>query len=130
VSGVYRSRAVGPGQQPDYLNAVAELQTALSPLILLDHLQQIEQQQGRVRLLRWGARTLDLDLLLYGDEQVQLPGLTVPHNALPDRNFVLYPLAEIAGLDFLLPGGTELGTLVAACPRAELTRTNHNLCGE
>lgn len=122
VSSFYRSAAVGPGEQPDYLNAVLQLDTALSPLTLLDALQDIETYQGRTRETRWGPRTLDLDILLYGDQVIDQPRLTVPHPALPQRNFVLYPLLEISDPNLMLPSGADLGTLVAACPRGELVK--------
>ncbi len=95
VSSWYRTAAVGP-PQPDYLNGCATLQTSLSALELLATLQAIESAFGRVRQERWGARTLDLDLLLYGSEIVDTPVLQVPHPRLTERAFVLVPLAEIA----------------------------------
>ncbi|RLQ20478.1 2-amino-4-hydroxy-6-hydroxymethyldihydropteridine diphosphokinase [Seongchinamella sediminis] len=127
ASGIYRSAAVGPGQQPDYLNAVIQLHTGLAPVKLLDALQGIENQQGRVRQQRWGARTLDLDILLYGDAALALPRLSIPHPRMAERDFVLYPLLEIGGPNLMLPGDVELGTLVAACPRGQLQRTEHAL---
>jgi 2-amino-4-hydroxy-6-hydroxymethyldihydropteridine diphosphokinase len=127
VSPVYRSRAIGPGQQPDYLNAVAALETALAPLALLDALQDIEQRQGRVRTVRWGPRTLDLDILLYHDRTLDQPRLQVPHPRLAERAFVLYPLQDIAGPNLLLPDGAELGKLVSACPGDGLERTTLRL---
>jgi 2-amino-4-hydroxy-6-hydroxymethyldihydropteridine diphosphokinase len=130
VSRVYRSGAVGPGTQPDYLNAVARLSTELDAESLLDHLQAQESNQGRTRQLRWGARTLDLDILLYGDLQLQTPRLIIPHPALAQRNFVLYPLAEVCGPNFVLPDGTELDTLIADCPRGDLRLTGLQLEGQ
>jgi len=127
VSSVYRSTAVGPGDQADYLNAVLQLRTALQPTKLLAALQAIEQAQGRVRTIRWGARSLDLDILLYGDRQIATSALTIPHAELQRRNFVLYPLAEIAGPNLVLPDGTELGTLIARCPRVDLVKTRLRL---
>ncbi|WP_421868903.1 2-amino-4-hydroxy-6-hydroxymethyldihydropteridine diphosphokinase [Motiliproteus sp.] len=94
-SRLYRSDPVGPAGQPDYINAVARLETRLQPLDLLDQLQALEQQHRRVRLQHWGPRTLDLDILLYGDRQIDLPRLQVPHPHMSDRNFVLYPLQEL-----------------------------------
>lgn len=123
ISSVYDSAAVGPGTQPNYLNAVLQLNTTLPPLDLLDALQDIELRQGRVRSERWGARTLDLDIVLYGDQQIDGERLIVPHPAMAQRNFVLQPLTEIAGDNLLLPDGTVLGTLVAACPGGGLART-------
>ena len=98
VSSFYRTKPVGPQNQPDYLNAVAQLETSLAAQDLLAELLAVEQQHGRVRdpHLRWGPRTLDLDLLLYGNEQIQVANLTVPHPELSKRAFVVYPLAEIA----------------------------------
>jgi 2-amino-4-hydroxy-6-hydroxymethyldihydropteridine diphosphokinase len=124
TSGIYRSAPVGPGAQPDYLNAVLLLTTSLPPLRLLDALQQIEQEQGRVRDLRWGPRPLDLDILLYGDQKIDSPRLTVPHPAMRQRNFVLYPLLEISDENLVLPDGTVLDTLVAACPGNSLEKTS------
>lgn len=123
VSRVYRSAAVGPGDQPDYLNAVLRLDTALAPEALLQQLQAIETSQGRIRIERWGARTLDLDILLYGELEIVTPTLTIPHPALSSRNFVLYPLADISGPNLVLPDGSDLGTLLARCPRGELVAT-------
>ena len=127
VSSIYRSPAVGPGVQPDYLNAVLRLDTRLPPLALLEALQQIELSQGRIRGERWAARSLDLDILLYGDHLIDTTRLRVPHPEMKHRNFVLYPLAEIAGLNLVLPDGSDLGTLVAQCPRAELVETGLTL---
>ena len=127
ASSVYRSAAVGPGDQPDYLNAVLKLETALAPLALLDALQAIETRQGRVRELRWGARTLDLDILLYGTHALALPRLQVPHPRMAERDFVLYPLLEVGGPNLMLPGGAELGTLESNCPRGQLQKTGLSL---
>ncbi|MCB1705480.1 MAG: 2-amino-4-hydroxy-6-hydroxymethyldihydropteridine diphosphokinase [Halioglobus sp.] len=127
VSSVYRSAAVGPGPQPDYLNAVALLQTDLPALQLLDALQGIEQAQGRIRDIKWGPRTLDLDLLLYGDETLSTPRLTVPHPQMAHRHFVLYPLRELCGPHYRLPCGKVLQTLLQHCPETGLVRTRHPL---
>jgi 2-amino-4-hydroxy-6-hydroxymethyldihydropteridine diphosphokinase len=127
VSSAYRSAAVGPGEQPDYLNAVAQLDTDLPAAELLQALHCIEQQQGRVRTQRWGARSLDLDLLLYGDLQNDDPQLSLPHPRLQQRNFVVYPLAEITEPNLVLPDGTDLVTLVARCPRGDLVKTDLTL---
>lgn len=107
VSSFYSSKPLGPQDQPDYVNAVVRFETDLSPLDLLDKLQSIEQQQGRVRLRRWGERTLDLDILLYGDQQIQSERLTVPHYDMQNREFVIVPLYEIAP-ELILPNGTLL----------------------
>ena len=95
-SPVYGSLAIGPGDQPDYCNAVAELETSLSPLHLLDRLLEIESLQGRVRAERWAARTLDLDLLYYNALTLDSERLTLPHPRMLERNFVLFPLRDIA----------------------------------
>lgn len=119
-SSLYRSAPLGGLDQPDYLNAVAALDTRLSAPELLAALQTIEHQQGRVRSAqRWQARTLDLDLLLYGELQLQDAALTVPHPGIRERAFVLYPLREIAP-DLVIPGLGELSALIANCPRATL----------
>ncbi len=103
VSGYYVSSPVGGPEQPDFVNAVAEISTRLTPESLLQALQQIEQRQNRVRDVLWGPRTLDLDILLYGEESVSRPELTLPHPRMTERAFVLYPLADLAP-DRLLHG--------------------------
>jgi 2-amino-4-hydroxy-6-hydroxymethyldihydropteridine diphosphokinase len=118
-SPFYQSRAHGP-EQPDYVNAVAALATRLSPLDLLDQLQALETSHQRQRLLHWGPRTLDLDLLLYGDQVLDLPRLKVPHPFMTQCNFVLYPLATLVP-DLVLPCGTSLASLCLACPPDGLT---------
>jgi len=95
VSKLYQSPPMGPQDQPNYLNAVAELNTDLMPLDLLDQLQRFEQEAGRVRVRRWGERTLDLDLLIYGDEKIQNERLTVPHIGILERDFVVIPLLDL-----------------------------------
>ncbi|WP_391486171.1 2-amino-4-hydroxy-6-hydroxymethyldihydropteridine diphosphokinase [Acinetobacter pittii] len=95
VSKLYQSPPMGPQDQPNYLNAVVELNTDLMPLDLLDQLQRFEQEAGRVRLRRWGERTLDLDLLIYGDEKIQNERLTVPHIGILERDFVVIPLLDL-----------------------------------
>ena len=92
---MYRTKAVGP-PQPDYLNGCAILQVEMPPDVLLETLLAIEQQFGRVRQERWGARSLDLDLLLYNDLIIDTPHLQIPHPRMKERAFVLIPLAEIA----------------------------------
>jgi 2-amino-4-hydroxy-6-hydroxymethyldihydropteridine diphosphokinase len=123
VSSLYLSDPLGPPDQPRYNNAVAALDTSLSPLDLLDALQAIERAHGRERKAeRWGPRTLDLDILLFGDRLIDEPRLTVPHYHLHARAFVLYPLAEIAPQDLRLADGRALPELLAACPFAGLER--------
>lgn len=96
VSPLYISDPLGPADQPRFVNGVAALDTNLAPLDLLDALQAIELEQGRVRDLRWGPRTLDLDILLFGEQLLDLPRLKVPHYHMQARAFVLYPLADLA----------------------------------
>jgi 2-amino-4-hydroxy-6-hydroxymethyldihydropteridine diphosphokinase len=115
-SPLYRSAPVGPGDQPDYINAAALLETSLTPLVLLDALQAIEQSHQRVRIEHWGPRTLDLDILLLDQQAIDSERLKVPHPYLTQRNFVLYPLADIAP-ELRLPDGTSLQQLIAQCPR-------------
>ena len=121
-SGLYHSLPMGPQDQPDYVNAVMCVATSLLPLDLLRCLQNIENEHGRVRKgERWGARTLDLDVLIYGDQEINLPDLTVPHKGLAERSFVLYPLFEIAP-QLLVPGMGPIADLVAKCPLSGLRR--------
>ena len=110
VSSFYQSKPLGPQDQPDYVNAVACLETSLTPLALLDELQRIEYEQGRIRLRRWGERTLDLDILLYADHIIQSERLTVPHYDMHQREFVIIPLVEIAP-HLVLPNGQSIQTL-------------------
>ena len=111
-SNLYSSTPMGPQDQPDYINAVVEITTELTPLELLDCTQAIGQEQGRVRKdERWGPRTLDLDIVLYGNEVMDSERLTVPHYGMKEREFVLYPLAEIAP-NLTLPCGTRLEDLL------------------
>lgn len=96
VSSVYETAPQGKTDQPAFLNAVVAVETALGPEALLAHLMAAERALGRVRTERWGPRTIDIDLLLFGDQQVSTPVLTVPHPRLHERAFVLVPLLEIA----------------------------------
>jgi 2-amino-4-hydroxy-6-hydroxymethyldihydropteridine diphosphokinase len=125
-SSLYRSKPLANMQQPDYINAVAELQTNLAPWDLLQQLQRIEQQQGRVRGERWGARTLDLDILLYNQEISTDPQLTLPHPGLLQRSFVLYPLYECCP-NLLLPNGISLADALTHCSANDLIRIDHAL---
>jgi 2-amino-4-hydroxy-6-hydroxymethyldihydropteridine diphosphokinase len=120
VSPLYRSKPMGPANQPDYLNAVAMFDTCLEPLALLDALQTIEQQQGRVRTgEHWGPRTLDLDLLLYGSEVIDLPRLQVPHPEITRRGFVLCPLSDLAP-ELTFPDGLSLRDAMAGINFSDL----------
>jgi len=95
-SSVYETAAWGLGDQPDFLNMVIEIETDKTPENLLTEIHRIEQLLGRQRSIKWGQRTLDIDILLYANEVIDLPGLTVPHPHLHERLFTLVPLAEIA----------------------------------
>ncbi|MBM7037846.1 2-amino-4-hydroxy-6-hydroxymethyldihydropteridine diphosphokinase [Vibrio ulleungensis] len=111
-SSLYSSSPMGPQEQPDYVNAVAKIDTQLLPLELLDLTQKIELEQGRVRKdERWGPRTLDLDLLLFGDQVINTERLTIPHYGMKTREFVLYPLMEIEP-QLQLPDGTAIASLI------------------
>ena len=121
VSAFYQSDSLLQGQ-PRYTNAVAALDSALAPLELLDALQAIENDQGRERLERWGPRTLDLDILLFGERLIDEARLKVPHYQMHLRAFVLYPLAELAPATLQLPDGRLLNDLLAECPFVGLER--------
>ena len=111
-SRLYRSAPWGHADQPEFVNAVAELQTELSPRALLDALLAIERQAGRERdATRWGPRVLDLDILACGDQVIDEPGLHVPHSHLHERAFVLLPLAELAP-DMIVPGRGQVSALL------------------
>ncbi|MDN6109550.1 MAG: 2-amino-4-hydroxy-6-hydroxymethyldihydropteridine diphosphokinase [Enterobacterales bacterium] len=122
TSSLYRTPPLGPQDQPDYLNAVVALDTDLSAENLLDHTQKIEQEHGRVRKdERWGPRTLDLDILLFGDEIINTERLTVPHYDMKNRQFMLYPLAEIAP-ELHFPTGESLQSVMTQLGAEPLTR--------
>lgn len=114
-SAFYRTPAWGKTDQPSFINAVVELRTRLTAPALLELLLAIEARFGRVRseAERWGPRVIDLDLLAYGDEVTDQPGLTLPHPRLHERAFVLVPLAEIAP-ELVIPGKGDVATLLAA----------------
>ena len=112
VSAFYRTPPLGPQDQPDYLNAAVALETALEPEALLDHTQRIELQQGRVRKdERWGPRTLDLDIMLFGAQVINTQRLTVPHYDMKNRGFMLWPLFEIAP-ELIFPDGETLESVL------------------
>lgn len=115
ASRLYLSKPVGPQDQDDFINAVALLATTLDPLTLLDKLQAIEQQHQRVRERHWGPRTLDLDILLFGNQVIEQPRLKVPHVQMDQRDFVIGPLLEICP-QLVLPNGTALQHLLQQCP--------------
>jgi len=114
-SRLYRSPPWGRTDQDDFINAVVELRTRLAPRVLLDYLLEVETRFGRVRGEddKWGPRTLDLDLLIFGEESLDLPGMHVPHPRMHERGFVLVPLAEIAAT-LLIPGRGQVSDLLAA----------------
>jgi len=123
-SSLYRSAPVGYADQPDFINAVAMIETALAPHALLDALLAIERAHGRVREFPNSPRTLDLDIVLYGDVVLQEPGLTIPHARMLERAFVMLPLAEIAP-DAVVPGQgkvSDLARLVDAASVAQLQK--------
>ena len=124
VSDFYTSRPMGPQDQPDYINAVAEIDTILTADELLDELQKIENNQGRIRTQHWGPRTLDLDILLYGSDVIKTERLTVPHIGMSERNFVLYPLSDLVNVDFEIPTIGNIKELLATCPIDGLKRLN------
>jgi 2-amino-4-hydroxy-6-hydroxymethyldihydropteridine diphosphokinase len=112
VSKLRETEPVGVTGQPAFLNGAARLETELSPRELLDAMLEVERGLGRERRERWGPRTIDLDLLLYGDETVDEPGLTVPHPSLHERRFVLEPLAELDP-ELVVPGRGRVRDLLA-----------------
>ncbi len=120
-SSFYRSAPVGYADQPDFVNAVAEIRTALAPRELLDALLAIERAQGRVREFPNAPRTLDLDIAVYGDRTVHEPGLAIPHPRLHERAFVVVPLAELAP-SLEVPGRGRLTELLRGVDRASVTR--------
>lgn len=120
-SSLYRTAPLGFLQQPDFVNAVAEIDTALSPGELLARLRQIESGFGRTRGLPNAPRTLDLDLLLYGAESIEEPGLSVPHRRMHERAFVLAPLVEIAP-GASIPGKGRASDLLERCRGQKVER--------
>jgi 2-amino-4-hydroxy-6-hydroxymethyldihydropteridine diphosphokinase len=123
VSHLYRSAPMGNPEQPDFLNAVARVDTDLAPDALLGELQAIEARHGRERPFANAPRTLDLDLLLYGDRVVRSPGLALPHPRMHERAFVLQPLTEIAP-DIAIPGKGAARELLAGCRDQAVQRTD------
>ncbi len=122
VSSYLETAPVGYTEQADFLNAVAKLETSLSPTVLLKNLQEIERQMGRKRTIRWGPRVIDLDILLYANEIIDEAGLKIPHPRMMERRFVLEPLAEIAPY-LMLPGGiTAKEAALQVCSEEEAKR--------
>jgi 2-amino-4-hydroxy-6-hydroxymethyldihydropteridine diphosphokinase len=120
-SSFYRTAPVGYADQPEFLNAVAALDTRLAPGVLLEGLQGIERRHGRERSFPNAPRTLDLDLLLFGEEQIARPGLTVPHPRMHQRAFVLQPLLELDSA-ISIPGKGKASTLLSACGSQKIER--------
>lgn len=129
LSHWYCTSPMGPQDQPDYINGVAKLETKLNPEQLLNAVQKIEHLHFRERKEHWGARTLDLDILLYGNQTINLPNLQIPHPGMTTRNFVLLPLADIDPL-LILPDGTTLASLLESCPSEGIVRlSSGDICG-
>ena len=127
ASSVYRTSPVGKLDQPDFLNATVKLDTELSVLSLFETLQEIEKIQGRIRSERWGARNIDIDILLFGDKTLSNPRLTIPHPRLHLRLFVLTPLVEICGPSMRLPSGFVLKQVIEDCPPGRVEKTKIRL---
>lgn len=121
VSSLYESAAWGVTDQPAFLNAVVRGRTSLNPLDLLDAVQSIENELGRVREQRWGPRLIDIDILLYGAEVIDEPRLQVPHPYMTQRGFVLRPLADLAA-GLTLPDGSLVGELLTTVSQSDLRR--------
>ena len=126
-SKIYTSRPMGPQDQPDFLNSCVHLNTALSPLTLLAELQQIERVLGRVKTRHWGERFIDLDLLMYGNKQMDTNELTLPHPGIHNRDFVLKPLQDLLGEHFRMPDGETIGKLLTARSSLALVETGLSL---
>ena len=121
VSSLYETAAWGVTDQPAFLNAVVRGRTTLAPLEVLDAMQAIEHKLGRVREQHWGPRVIDIDMLLYGDEIIDEPRLTVPHPYMSQRGFVLRPLADLAA-GLTLPDGSLVGELLTTVSQDDLRR--------
>ena len=122
VSRIYQSKPHGPQDQPDYFNAAVRFETTLEAEPLLDVLQQIENDHNRKRkgTVRWGARTLDLDLLFYAQEEISSKRLTVPHPRICERAFVLLPLSDLGALDLKLNLKDTISSCIAKLPKSEI----------
>ena len=126
-SGLFKSKAMLPEEgepQDDYFNAVALFETSLEPLVLLDYLQAIENNQGRVREYRWAPRTIDLDILMFGQTELNVPRLQLPHPGISEREFVLYPLQRLCEklqqANLKIPGHGMLSEMIKSCQKNEL----------
>ncbi len=126
-SGYFKSKPMGPGDQPDYVNAVVEIETSMDATELLKHCQLIEKQQGRIKLRHWGERTIDLDILLYADKQIKTDVLTVPHPGICQRDFVFMPLLKL-NPDIKIPGTGLLNDIVKIVekPAVEKYQTDYS----
>lgn len=111
-SSFYQTPPLGPQDQQDFINAVVQIQTSLTPEQLLQTTQQIEKDQQRIKTRHWGPRTLDIDILLYEQLNYQSPNLSIPHKEMTKRNFVIIPLAEISP-KLILPDGTSLTEILS-----------------
>ncbi|MTB66599.1 2-amino-4-hydroxy-6-hydroxymethyldihydropteridine diphosphokinase [Providencia sp. wls1943] len=117
TSSIYRTKPLGPQDQPDYLNLAVLLETELEPEELLNYTQKIELDLGRVRKdERWGPRTLDLDIMLFGNREIHTERLTVPHYGLKEREFMLYPLSDITP-SLIFPDGEKLSERLTHVPQ-------------
>jgi 2-amino-4-hydroxy-6-hydroxymethyldihydropteridine diphosphokinase len=126
TSSLYASKPMGPSDQPDFVNAVAKISTRLSPDELLFELQNIEQTHRRQRNdQRWGPRTLDLDIILFGELQMDTAKLKIPHYGVAEREFVLIPLQELQA-NLIIPGKGTVEELISQLPPYELERLNNN----
>ena len=126
ASSLYISKPMGPSDQPDFINAVAKISTSLSAVELLEELQSIEHRHQRQRNgQRWGPRTLDLDIILFGDEQVDSKKLRIPHYGVSEREFVLIPLQELQA-DLIIPGEGPVADLIEKLPNYRLKKLSHN----
>lgn len=114
-SGLFLSKPMGPQDQPDFINAVARIETRLAPETLLAELQRIEHSMGRVRERHWGPRLIDLDILLFGERIIDTPALQIPQAGISQREFVLYPLARL-NPELMIPAHGKLSALLAQCP--------------
>jgi 2-amino-4-hydroxy-6-hydroxymethyldihydropteridine diphosphokinase len=110
-SGYFESKPMGPEDQPDFVNAVVEIETTMEATELLKKCQLIETQQGRIKLRHWGERTIDLDVLLYADQQIKTEDLTVPHPGICQRDFVYKPLLKL-NPDVIIPGAGLLNAVI------------------
>ena len=125
-SGYYKSRPMGPKDQPDFVNAVVELQTSLPPGDLLEHCQMIEQQQGRVKKRHWGERTIDLDILLYADVEMKTDELEIPHPGIVQRDFVYLPMLKLDP-EIIIPGIGMLKNIVLLDEKKSETKQSEDV---